>query len=184
MYRTSHLKFVGKTPALKTSNDYDRVVTVDWEYLEGTLRYGASVYTREIRDNWIKKIHFEKAKKRLKESPVLIIINLSGVNETSVDWYIARKLIYEYGCKSHTPNVKYVHDIVTTWEVEKYNPYLTGEFIQAKLIDGVLWNTYSGVNKYLGDNKKNHSTCIYLTMINLGMVLICELGWFYYRFFI
>lgn len=112
-------------------SDYDRIVTVCWQIdrEEGDdtiIRYGATVYKkRDYSSNsptepqqekqeedkqkknvdWVKKLHYEKAVERFNREPVILAINdPMNFPNPLIDWFIAKNLIYKFGCKLSEKN--------------------------------------------------------------------------------
>lgn len=104
--RVSHCRFNKLEPIyLKSSkNGFNRVVTVAWNFdtESKVLTYAATVF-KKVRSNeiWVKKMHREEALERFEKSPIRIQFldcEPKYLNKFAIDWFIARKLVFNFGC--------------------------------------------------------------------------------------
>ena len=120
-FRVAHLRLKNGRPLTRLNgddlSDYDKIVTVCWDLDrcedgedDSILRYGATVYRRNSANNektvdWVKKLHYKRAVERFESEPVIIAISdpMKFPNPL-IDWFIAKNLIYKFGCKLSEKN--------------------------------------------------------------------------------
>ena len=104
--RVCHIRFYKNQPLVgKNNQKYDRVVTCAWrlDTEKMVLKYGATVWQKNYKgDMWIKSPHRWEALGRYEISPIKVSIYglnpVDFISSFALDNYIARKLIFQYGC--------------------------------------------------------------------------------------
>lgn len=120
-FRVAHLRLKNGRPLTRANgddlSDYDKIVTVCWDLDrcedgedDSILRYGATVYRKNSTNNektvdWVKKLHYKRAVERFESEPVIIAIaDPMKFPNPLIDWFIAKNLIYKFGCKLSEKN--------------------------------------------------------------------------------
>jgi hypothetical protein len=116
--RVTHCRFNKSIPIYKNpkqNNKFDRVVSIAWNYdsTKSVIIYGATVFKHtSVEEQWTKKLHSKTALERYNNCPVKVMMintDLDNFSTDYIDWYIAQKLIYDYGCKSYDNELFHVH---------------------------------------------------------------------------
>lgn len=148
--RIFHGRFVDHSPTHRNDNNCNRIVTVAWSYDEVSkiLTYGATVYTFDRDENvsWNKRVHKATALDRAISSPVELYIN-QKFKWYTMDWYIARKLIFTHGCYARTSTI----DQVDIKYINRYDPYKTGELMP------IGYHLVNGKTKYYNGNRYHNA---------------------------
>lgn len=188
--RVVHSRFYQGKPVRKCET-CDKIVTTCWSYDRDThvLSYGATVFTKSAppgnKSVWNKAEHTYTATDRFKENPTKLVMLFNagvtpGLRNVAIDWHIADKYIYKYGCQGKIGSVNVEWDfnneysyLKPTTPEKKYTLSEATEKLKDHLSEEIENIIQEGINNGINDYKRRDGwLCLFA---NAYLVLACYL---------